>query len=857
MPRYRCHAGDREEVLAPSRLRRRRAAGKRHRNSSAMDSRPEHQREVPASNKTGHAEAQSAAVARAGKIAALRRQIEELDSQKQAKERELRELQNVSASLLDRGTVAEKRSAPKRAEEKVALFLELFGARRDVYPCYWENAAAGRKGYSPAIDYRHSGLSGKRFLPLDERTVEAHLRGHQAIGVYALRTDDSCIFLVADFDGEGWKSNVLAYKDAAEKAGVRVAIERSRSGNGSHAWIFFSEPVPATLARQLGTLLLAKASAACLTMSLGAYDRLFPNQDTMPKGGFGNLIALPLAGEPRKSGNTVFLDDELNPYPDQWAFLAAVRRLSRDDMDGLLGQMAPMTAIEQDRRDYLVFALASDERVLDLSRPTIKPGTISGDITLRLDSGRHIPRTIAPALLAALKRLATFANPIFHQKLRLRFAIYDIPRFIFAGEIHSDRLILPRGAMESAVTLLESAGANVTIQDARPQGDRVKRTFHGELRPEQEAAVREMAKRDYGVLCAPPGAGKTVMGCALAARHQTSTLVLVHRTVLFDQWRKEAGRFLGLHKRKEFGVWRGPTRRLTRRFDVAMLPSLARVEDYAALFQGYGLVIVDECHHVPAATFEHLLKACPCRKIVGLTATPVRKDGLEKLLYLQCGPIRHTLTTTIEDAAQRIVFVRRSSFHVPALLGAQPPIHTVWEALVADNGRTRQIVGDILASLKEGRCPLVLSDRKAHLDNLETELKGEKSAADVAIYRFESGIGKKQRQAMRDEIDRKFAAGEKLVLLATSALIGEGYDLPRLDTLFLAMPLSFKGRLIQYAGRLHRQHADKREIRVYDYLDEGSPLTAAMFRRRSAAYRQMGYRMIMGDDSLAAQLNLQ
>ncbi len=823
-----------------------------------MDNRSEHQKEAPVSNESGAQRASRPEATRAETIAALLKQIEELEAQKQSKERELRELQKPSNSVFDRSPAAGGHTVPTRPKDKIALFLDLFGARRDVYSRYWENAATGRKGYSPAIDYSHGGISGKRYLPLDERAVEAHLRGQHAIGIYALRPDDSCIFVAADFDGEGWKDSVTAYRNAARAAGVGVAIERSRSGNGAHAWIFFAEPVPAAPARQLGTLLLAMASATCPTMSLSAYDRLFPNQDTMPRGGFGNLIALPLAGEPRRIGNTVFLDDSLQPDPDQWAHLAGVSRLTRDDLDRLLGQMVPMAAPPgQSRGDDLAFALANDERVLDLSRPAIAAGTISGTIILRLDSGLHIPRTIAPALLAALKRLATFANPIFHQKLRLRFAIYNVPRFIFAGEIHPDRLVLPRGAMQDAVALLEFAGAIVTVQDERLAGNRVRWTFHGELRPEQAAAVRAMAKHDYGVLCAPPGAGKTVIGCALAARYRTSTLVLVNRTVLLDQWRKEAERFLGLQQRKEIGIWRGPTRRLTRQFDIAMLPSLTRVEDYATLFEGYGLIIVDECHHVPAVTFEHLLQACACRRIVGLTATPVRKDGLEKLLYLQCGPVRHTIATSPEDAAPRTVFVRRSSFHIPASLGQQPPIHAIWEALVADTGRTQQIVGDILSSLREGCCPLVLSDRKAHLDNLEAELRRQGNVPDMAVYRLESGIGKKRRQAIRDEIDRRLAESGKLVLLATTALIGEGYDLPRLDTLFLAMPLSFKGRLIQYAGRLHRQHADKREVRVYDYLDSGNPLTAAMFRRRNAAYRQMGYRMVMDDDEPTEQLTLQ
>ena len=790
------------------------------------------------------------------RVAALRREIDALDGQRRAKEEELRRLQIEPRSLFDAAGCADHPATILSPEEKIALFLSLFGARRDVYARFWENTQSGKKGYSPAYvtDYE-AGAFGKRYLPLAESVVEQHLRGHQAIGVYALRNDDSCIFLAADFDGEGWQENVLAYKKAAEKSGVAAGIERSRSGNGAHAWIFFAEPVPAVLARRLGTILLAKASAMRPTMSLGAYDRLFPNQDTMPKGGFGNLIALPLAGGHRKMGNTVFLDDHLEPCADQWTFLKSIQRLLREELDRILGQITPMTALASVGSEDIAFALESDECALDLSRPSIKAGMIAGDVTLRLDSCLHVPRTIPVAVLAALKRLATFANPVFHHKLRLRFATYDTPRFIFAGEWHPDRLVLPRGAMSGAVAILESAGANVTIQDVRPDGDRVGWAFHGELRPEQKVAVEEMAKHDYGVLCAPPGAGKTVMGCALIARHRTSTLILVHRALLFDQWRKEAARFLGIEKRKEIGAWRGATRRLTRKLDIAMLPSLARFEDHGAFFQGYGLVIVDECHHVPAVTFESLLKACPIRRIVGLTATPVRKDGLEKLLYLQCGPIRHTIHLAPDQGAPRTVYVRRSSFHIPGVYGERPPIHAVWEALVADAGRLKQIAGDIRGVVDEGRCPLVLSDRKAHLDKLEAELKSQFGFPDAEIYRLESGIGKKQRQVIRDEIDRRFLEGGRFVLLATASLIGEGYDIPRLDTLFLAMPLSFKGRLIQYAGRLHRSHTDKREIRVYDYLDEGNGLTVTMFRRRSSAYRQMGYRMIMDQDDTSTSLD--
>lgn len=585
-------------------------------------------------------------------------------------------------------------------------------------------------------------------------------------------------------------------------------------------------------------------------MPLQAYDRLFPNQDTMPAGGFGNLIALPLAKAPRERGNTVFLGADLRPIFDQWEFLRSVRRLSREDLDRILVRLAPLppAGTNADPAEPL-FSLQGDERALDLSRPQIVSGMMAGDITARLDATLHLPRAALPApVLAALKRLATFANPVFHEKQRLRFPTYDTPRFIFAGELHPDRLLLPRGVIDEAVGLIESAGGTATIQDARPDAPRIRWSFHGELRAEQDRAVREMAKHDYGVLSAPPGAGKTVMGCALIVRHRTAVLVLVHRAILLEQWREEAGRFLGL-KRKEIGVWRGKGSRMTRRLDIAMLPSLSRREDVSALFADYGLVIVDECHHVPAVSFEALLKVCPCRRMVGLTATPQRKDGLERLLHLQCGPIRHTVDFPADESVPRTVFVRRTSFCLTPEVVAKSAIHEIWQALIDDDGRTQQIASDIWSAVKAGRCPLVLSDRKAHLDSLQESFARLREAEDVAVFRLESASGIKQRRIVRAEIDERSAKGLRYVLFSTASLIGEGFDLPSLDTLFLAMPLSFKGRLIQYAGRLHRSHAEKREVMIYDYLDDNHPVTQTMFRRRATAYRQMGYRFEI-DESL-------
>jgi superfamily II DNA or RNA helicase len=749
--------------------------------------------------------------------------------------------------------------APETPAEKVALFLDLFGTRRSVFPQRWENAKTGRSGYSPVCDNEwRAGTCRKpqvkctecphqRFPWLDERAVESHLRGERTLGVYAIGEDNTCRFLAADFDGEGWRDDVLAYREAAERAGITVAIERSRSGNGAHGWVFFSEPVPASLARKLGSILVAKAAALRPTLGLGAYDRLFPNQDVLPIGGFGNLIALPLAKAPRQNGNTLFVDQHMKAINEQWEYLARLPRLSRVGLESTLARIGPVAplpppsptvaALEQQED----LTLQSENLVLDLSRPKIRNGMISGEVTVRLDAQIHVPRSLPTPVLAALRRLATFPNPVFHEKLRLRFATFDTPRFLFAGEWHPDRLVLPRGVLDQCLSVLESAGATVVVQDARESGTRVSWKFQGDLRAGQEAAVRRMISEDHGVLCAPPGAGKTVMGCALIARSRASAMVLVHRAVLAEQWRETAMQFLGL-KRKEIGIWRGSSPRITHRLDIAMLPSLARTENPAAALAGYGVIIVDECHHVPATSFEMVLKACPSRRVYGLTATPKRKDRLEKLLFAQCGPLRHTLVDELTDET-RTVKVRRTTVSLPPETGPQPPIHVVWDALVRDECRIRIIVADLLACVAAGRSPLVLADRKVYLDRLLHAFAPQ--ADNVNCHRLDGQMGKKARSEVLRQIGEQYAQGRPFVLFATASLIGEGFDLPRLDTLVLSMPLSWKGRLVQYAGRLHRRHEAKGAALIYDYVDDNHAITNAMFRRRLAGYRELNYSVEM------------
>ncbi len=672
------------------------------------------------------------------------------------------------------------------------------------------------------------------FPPLDETAARDHLTGKSVIGTYAIRRDNTCSFLAADFDGHGWREDIRACRDAARELGVEVAVERSRSGDGGHAWIFFDEPVSSLLARRLGTLIVAKASALHPAMSLASYDRFFPNQDTLPAGGFGNLIALPLQAKARESGNSVFLDDDFSPLPDQWTFLSIIPKMSGERLEELLDQVTPADSGEMLPR--------FEDRALDTIPAAVKKGDFTGTKRALRRAQLEIPTGGLPAsLIAALKRLATLANPVFFEKQRLRFGTYNIPRFIFCGEMHPDRIVLPRGTADAAEGLFRQAGGRLEIEDQRPSWPNCEFTFHGELTPDQQSAVDAMVVHDDGVLIAPPGAGKTVMGCAIIAARKTPTLILVHRKTLLEQWCSRLETFLGLDK-KEIGVLTANGAPDHAAVAIGMIQTFGKSPHPGALFAPFGQVIIDECHHVPAASFEAVMKTCTARHFLGLTATPNRKDGLQKILFLQCGPIRHRMEPEADPSIDRILIVRDIHLGLPPE-ELRMPVHQVWEMLANHEERNRIIASDIAEALRNERHCAVLSDRKEHLATLE-KLVGEMVPEHLTcICRIDGTMGKKARAAILSKITSHAESGAGFALLATSSLVGEGFDLPQLDTLFLTLPVSFKGRIIQYAGRLHRLCEGKSDVRIYDYVEPEHPLTSHMHRKRMAAYRSMGYQI--------------
>ena len=806
---------------------------------------------------------------RRDRIKEIEAQLRELEAQRDRLVAELADLQSSTGHADELPTVMGLVASPvppETADEKIELFLRLFRAREAVFPKLWENLSKGTKGYSPACrnEWVHdvcgkpktkcSECSSQSFPRLDAQAVRDHLQGKCTIGTYAIREDDTCKFLAADFDGDGWRQDASAYKTAARELGIGVEIERSRSGKGAHAWIFFQEPMPARAARQLGTVIVARAQANRHAMSLETYDRFFPSQDTLPRAGFGNLIALPLQRKPREVGNSVFLAEDFSPANDQWALLAAARMLSTDDVNGVLRRELASDTFQL--LHYEDPAVASAEHALDSGRHKVIKGSYVGQLEIEVGCRLSVNTNDLPSsILSALKRTATFANPDFFIKERLRFSTWRIPRFIFCGEVLADRLILPRGSLDACLEIAKEAGSSVVVRDVRPMFPKLKASFHGELSAEQKKAVSELMEHEIGVLVAPPGAGKTVMGCALIAKRKTSTLILVHLTPLMEQWRQQLSEFLGIDS-KSIGTFSGTRKKPTGKIDVGMLPSLAKLDavEAAEVLAPYGQVIIDECHHLPAISFEKVLRESPARYVTGLTATPYRKDGHQAIIYMQCGPVRYEIRQVEGPILKKRVIVRESSFKIPDDLGPQPPIHLVWGRLVADPSRLDLVARDLRSVIERGRFPLVISERKEHLaklsDVFDCELRGLGAQGFILV----GGMGKKARNAALEQIKAALGGGVRPYILATGSYVGEGFDFPALDTLIIAMPISFKGRMIQYAGRLHRASPGKTDVIIYDYLDTSSALTVSMFRKRLSAYRKMEYEIEAEPGSRASRM---
>ncbi len=757
------------------------------------------------------------------------------------------------------------------SHEKIALFRSLFRGREDVYPRRFENRRTGRAGYAPACgnewvrgicekprikcaDCRH-----KAFLPVTDEVIRWHLSGRDnhgrdfVAGVYPMLADETCFFLAIDFDKENWRDDVLAVMAACRRLEIPAALERSRSGNGGHVWFFFSRAVPACQARKLGSAVLTETMERRPEIGLASYDRLFPNQDTMPKGGFGNLIALPMQKAARAGGNSLFVDDEFQPLPDQWAFLSGVGRLSPERVGELVRDM--------ERRGHVTgvrFALVEEDADEEpwnsppsrRRREAPLKGTLPGELRLVLGDQIYLSKEeMPPQLRNRLIRLAAFQNPEFYRAQAMRLSTYNKPRVIGSAEDLPDHIGLPRGCLDDLLAFLKQSKIKPVIRDERVRGEKLDVRFAGTLRPEQEAASAAMLAHDTGVLSATTAFGKTVLAAHLIAARGVNTLVLVHRQQLMDQWVGRLATFLDVPE-KSIGRLGGGRRKLTGGLDVALIQSLVRkgvVDDRVA---DYGHVIIDECHHMSARSFELVARRAKARYLCGLSATVTRKDGHHPVIFMQCGPVRHRVDAKQQAEARPFnhhVIVRPTGFR-PAS-GPDPDRRIEFQNLCAElvgcTRRNEMIRDEVLAALREGRAPLVLTERTEHVEVLADLLRPH--VANLVV--LQGGMGRKALRAAMDALADGPESGSRVVI-ATGRFVGEGFDDPRLDTLFLTMPVSWRGIVAQYAGRLHRLHDGKREVRVHDYADLDVPMLSRMFDKRCAGYEAVGYTILLPASAL-------
>jgi superfamily II DNA or RNA helicase/very-short-patch-repair endonuclease len=770
-------------------------------------------------------------------------------------------LEQFATPAAQRGII-DHRSPP---ETKIALFRALFRGRDDVYPRRFESRRTGKSGYQPVCAnewvrgvcekprIKCSDCPQQRFLSVVDEAVRWHLSGRDnegrdfVMGIYPMLADESCFILAVDFDNEGWREDASAFLETCRHLNVPAALERSRSGNGAHIWIFFDQAISASLARKLGSHILTETMERRPDIGLSSYDRFFPNQDTLPKGGLGNLIALPLQKRPRESGNSVFLDEGFVPYSDQWAFLSTIRRIDQAAVENIVRD-----AQAADRIVGVRPALGEEDGPAPWTMPPSRrrkeppiPGPLPANLELVLSDEIYLAKdALSPSLRNRLVRLAAFQNPEFYKAQAMRLPTYDKPRVIACAEDHPCHISLPRGCLSDVQQLLSALKITHVIRDEKFLGRPLTAEFRGELRAQQLIAAKAMLAHETGVLSASTAFGKTVVAAWLIAQRRVNTLVLVHRRQLLEQWIERLGAFLDLPA-KSIGRMGSGRKRPNGMLDVALIQSMIRkgvVDDRVA---EYGHLIVDECHHLSARSFEQVARRAKAKFVAGLSATLTRQDGHHPIIFMQCGPVRHRVDARRQAATRPFehrVLVRSTAFRPVREAHADVRIqfHDLYDELVADEARNRLICDDIVQAARQGRSPLVLTERNEHLDCLAAAL----SPAIRHLVVLRGDMGRKEIHAIAGRL-AEIPHSEQRVLLATGRYIGEGFDDARLDTLFLTLPVSWQGTIAQYVGRLHRLHDQKREVRVYDYADLNVPVLARMFDRRCRGYEALGYTIIV------------
>ncbi|MEW6536699.1 MAG: DEAD/DEAH box helicase family protein [Candidatus Auribacterota bacterium] len=798
------------------------------------------------------------------KLERLQKELAQLETKRQQLLREITAVESILNCQDNQFYKQDILNTYSPIRDKIKLYRSLFRGREDVYPRRFESIKTGKSGYQPACKNEWiRGICGKpkvkcsncqncEYLPLTDQVIEWHLRGENPgeygnkdfiIGIYPVLLDEKCWFLAVDFDKSSWKEDVRAFAQTCTDMEIPISIERSRSGKGGHVWLFFEEPIPCMKARAIGSYIITETMERRPELGLDSYDRFFPNQDTLPQGGFGNLIALPLQKKPRENGNTEFLDENFIPYADQWLYLSTISRIGRDIIETLFQK-----AYDNGRIIGLRLPLTEEDDKPWETPPSGKKrnqiiGPFPEQIHVVLANQIFISKTdLSPSLRNTLIRLAAFQNPEFYQKQAMRMPTYNIPRIICCAEDFDKHIALPRGCLDDMRELFQELKISINISNKQQSGKPIDMSFKGTLYPKQKVAAKTLLKHDNGILAATTAFGKTVVSCYMIAKRNVNTLILVHRRQLQDQWKTRLEQFLDVAS-GDIGLIRAGKRKPTGKIDIALIQSLSKKGAVDDIVAEYGHLIVDECHHISAPSFEAITRQFKGKYITGLSATITRKDGHHPIIYMNCGPVRYRVCAKIEAQKRAFthkIIVRNTNFEMPSNLATKEKltISELYAALTDSIPRNAMILEDVMEAIEARRFPVLLTERREHLENLAKMLEGR---IDNLII-FKGGMGKKQLTASQQKLD-SVPEHKSNLILATGRYLGEGFDHPRLDTLFLTLPVSWKGTIAQYAGRLHRDHHSKSEVIIYDYVDLNVPMLAKMHHRRLSGYKAIGYEL--------------
>ena len=735
-------------------------------------------------------------------------------------------------------------------EQKLEIFMGYFKGRDDVYPYLSINKNNPNvKYYIPAcMNEWKNGVCNKTMgkpcktcqyrenKPISKDTIKNHIYDNKTIGIYPMLEDETCYFIAFDFDDKKdenhVKEDVLAFAKICDDYNIPIAIERSRSGKGIHCWLFFKDKIKAITARKLGSLLLSKTMEIRDSLKIDSFDRMFPNQDFLPKGGYGNLIALPFQTEPIKYENSIFIDRNFMKIENQWNYLSSLRKLNEEEVFLTIHDLSNAT-IDIGHEDFDMKKDVKNKKKNDFKFPK--------EIKVILDDMVYIDKAdLSASVKNCFRRLATFANPEFYKKQRMRMSVYNIPMVIDCSKEDDKYLKLPRGTFEYLVSLCETNDVRIETVDKRFKGNKIEINFKGQLREEQQLALNEMLKYDNGILCAPTAFGKTVIGCKLIEERKVNTLILVNKLQLLTQWKERIKEFLDV---EEVGEISGKKKNITNVIDVASIKSVWNNGDVSDITKNYGMIIIDECHHTAAYTFEQAINTGNSKYIYGISATPERENGHTPIIKMQCGDIRYKVDALKFNKELNIpmkVMVKHSHLSFVDSKIDNYELNEINDFIAKDILRSEKIIRDINNEYNNGKNILVLTERLEHLEYIYEKLN--KSTNNV--FKYHGGIGKKILKNYDDLTNKLNENNENKIIVATGSYMGEGFDDSKLDVLFLTMPISGETRVTQYAGRLHRKNENKKEILIYDYVDDNFPKTRNMFLKRKKTYEKMGYEII-------------